>query len=228
VIVLPGPAVLPGRHPVGVPGEDPTGEDPTGEDPTGEDPTAVAHAVLLDRDGTLIEDVPAYVRSDADIRLLPRVGAAAATFAGLGVRLAIVSNQAAIGRGLLTREQVVTLHGQVVDRLRVAGLPVTLSTLCPHAPDDGCPCRKPRPGLLSEAARLLGVPPQRCLVIGDAARDVEASRAAGMHPLLVLTGHGPAARAALAAAGDEVEVCTDIADAALRVATLLQAARAAG
>jgi D-glycero-D-manno-heptose 1,7-bisphosphate phosphatase len=203
VIVLPGPAGAPGLPGLPEPGDQ-------------------GYAVLLDRDGTLIEDVPSYVRSEDDVRLLPQVAPAAATFARLGVRLGIVSNQAAIGRGLLTREQVVRLHAVVVDRLATSGLRVSVSALCPHAPEDGCPCRKPRPGLLIEAARVLGVPPERCFVIGDAARDVEAARAAGMHPLLVLTGHGPAARQALAAAGDgDVEVCADVAGAAAAIAGLL-------
>lgn len=207
MIILPGPAAGPAAD-VAVPSAGPATRG------------QLRCAVLLDRDGTLIEDVPSYVRGPSDIRMLPGVAAAAATFRTLGVRLGIVSNQAAIGRGLLTREQVLSLHRQVVDQLDRLGLPIGVSILCPHAPDDGCPCRKPQPGMLVTAARQLGVPVERTFVVGDAARDIEAARAAGMRPLLVLTGHGPTARQALAQAGTEVEACADLAAAADRIAEL--------
>jgi D-glycero-D-manno-heptose 1,7-bisphosphate phosphatase len=216
MIVLPGP---------GVPGTRADGPGAIGPGAPG-----AGYAVLLDRDGTLIEDVPSYVRSPADIRVLRHVPAAARIFRRLGVRLAIVSNQAAVGRGLLTRERVVDLHGEVVRRLAAAGLAPEVSVLCPHAPEDGCACRKPRPGLLLEAARVLGVPAERTFVIGDAARDVEAARAAGMHPLLVLTGNGASARDTLTGRHQEVpadlEVCAEIASAAQVVADRIRADRA--
>ncbi|WP_411041470.1 D-glycero-alpha-D-manno-heptose-1,7-bisphosphate 7-phosphatase [Streptomyces collinus] len=137
-------------------------------------------AVLFDRDGTLVADVP-YNGDPDRVRLLPGAAAAVRLARRAGLGTAVVSNQSGIGRGLLTTEQVRAVNERA-DRL-LGGLGAWL--FCPHAPDAGCPCRKPRPGLILEAAARLGVPPSRCLVIGDIAADVLAARAAGAHGILV-------------------------------------------
>lgn len=173
-------------------------------------------AVLLDRDGTVIEDRPGYVRRPQDIRLLPTTAAAATDLAALGADIALVSNQAGIGRGVLTRSQAVELHVRVVGLLASVGVRVTLSLLCPHHPDAKCPCRKPEPGMVHTAVELLGVPPDRSFLVGDAARDVAAAWSAGVDPLLVLTGQGVRAREALRARPDgPYTVVDDLAAAAV-------------
>lgn len=100
-----------------------------------------------------------------------------------GVRLAIVSNQSGIARGVVTRRQVDAVNARVEELLG----PFDAVLICPHGPDDGCDCRKPLPGLIAKAAAELGVPADRCGLIGDIGSDVEAALAAGARPILVPT-----------------------------------------
>lgn len=137
-------------------------------------------AVLFDRDGTLVHDVP--YNGDPDL-VVPVPGAAEAVrlLRVSGVPTAVVSNQSGIGRGLLTHDQVRRVNGRVDDLLG----PFDAWVYCPHPPDAGCDCRKPRPGLVIEAAGRLGVAPAGCVVIGDIASDLAAARAAGGEGILV-------------------------------------------
>lgn len=139
-------------------------------------------AVLFDRDGTLVVDVP--YNGDPD-KVTPVAGAARALarLRAAGVRTAVVSNQSGVARGVLTRRQVDAVNA----RLDALIGPLGPVLYCPHAPDEGCSCRKPSPGLVLDAARALGVPVQRCAVIGDIGADVAAAVAAGARPVLVPT-----------------------------------------
>ena len=139
-------------------------------------------AVLLDRDGTLVEDVP-YNADPA--RVVPVAGAAAALerLRAAGVALALVSNQSGVARGLMSLRQVEAVNRRVEELLG----PLGPWLVCPHGPDDGCACRKPAPGLVLAAAAALGVEPADCVVIGDIGADVEAARAAGARAILVPT-----------------------------------------
>jgi histidinol-phosphate phosphatase family protein len=141
-------------------------------------------AVLLDRDGTLVEDVP-YNGDPAEVRPLPGVREALERLRAEGVELAVISNQSAIGRGLLSREQVDAVNRRVEELLG----PLGPWLVCPHEPAADCDCRKPRPGLVLSAAERLGVEPRECAVIGDIGADVEAARAAGARAVLVPTRH---------------------------------------
>ncbi|MEU6546344.1 HAD-IIIA family hydrolase [Streptomyces sp. NPDC046859] len=144
--------------------------------------TGAVAAVLFDRDGTLIEDVP-YNGDPDRVRPLPAARPALDLLRARGIPTGVVSNQSGVGRGLLTPADVHRVNDRV-DAL-LGGLDTWL--YCPHAPEAGCPCRKPRPGLVVEAARRLRVPPGGCVVIGDIGADVEAARAAGAQALLVPT-----------------------------------------
>jgi histidinol-phosphate phosphatase family protein len=138
--------------------------------------------VLFDRDGTLVEDVP--YNGDPDL-VRPRAGAEAALdlLRRRSVPIAVVSNQSGVARGLITEAQVQAVNRRVEDLLG----PMGAWLVCPHGPDDGCGCRKPKPGLVLEAAARLGVPPDRCVLVGDIGADVEAARAAGARGILVPT-----------------------------------------
>lgn len=103
-----------------------------------------------------------------------------------GLRLAVVSNQSGIGRGYITVEQVDAVNRRIDELLG----PFDGFFVCPHAPEDGCECRKPKPKLIIDAARALGVDPGRCYVVGDRDSDVEAARNAGAIGIKV---SGPAA-----------------------------------
>jgi histidinol-phosphate phosphatase family protein len=137
-------------------------------------------AVLLDRDGTLVVDVP--YNGDAS-RVQPVAGAreALGRLRAAGIPLAVVSNQSGVARGLLTPEQVLAVNARVDELLG----PLGPFLACLHGEDDGCTCRKPAPGLVLQAADRLGVAPERCVVIGDTAADLGAAESAGARGILV-------------------------------------------
>lgn len=139
-------------------------------------------AALFDRDGTLVEDV-AYNGDPERVRLLPYVREAVALVRRYGLRTAVVTNQSGIGHGLITVEQAENVNERVAELL--GGFDAFV--LCPHTASDGCRCRKPAPGMVLEAARRLGVPPERCVLYGDIGSDMAAARAAGARGVLVAT-----------------------------------------
>jgi HAD superfamily hydrolase (TIGR01662 family) len=139
-------------------------------------------AVLLDRDGTLVHDVP-YNGDPELVAPMPGARAALGRLRAAGIPLAVISNQSAIASGRLTRAQVDAVNARIEELLG----PIGPWVICPHGPQDGCGCRKPRDGMIWEAADKLGVPPARCAVIGDVGADVEAARNAGARAILVPT-----------------------------------------
>lgn len=139
-------------------------------------------AVLFDRDGTLVHDVP-YNGDPAKVRSVDGAAAAIVALRRAGMKIGVLSNQSAIGRGLLTPAQVAAVN----ERVEVELGPFDTWQVCPHSPEDGCACRKPRPGMVVQAARDLGVLVEECAVVGDIGADVEAARAAGARAVLVPT-----------------------------------------
>jgi histidinol-phosphate phosphatase family protein len=137
-------------------------------------------AVLFDRDGTLVEDVP-YNGEPALVRPVPAASAALARLRAAGLPTAVVTNQSGVAGGRLTQSQVDGVNRRIEELLG----PLGPWFVCPHGPDDGCGCRKPEPGLIVAAARALGVDPAACAVIGDTGADVGAARAAGARGVLV-------------------------------------------
>ena len=131
-------------------------------------------AVLFDRDGTLVVDVP-YCGDPALVRPVPTARPALALLRGAGIPVGVVSNQSGIARGLLRREQDDAVNGRVDELLG----PFDVWQLCPHGPDDGCACRKPAPGMVLAAAERLGVAAEDVAVVGDIGADVGAALAAG-------------------------------------------------
>ncbi|MDC7122756.1 HAD-IIIA family hydrolase [Cellulomonas fimi] len=144
-------------------------------------------AVLFDRDGTLVHDVP-YAVDPGAVEPVPGARAVLDALREAGVAVGVVSNQSGIARGFQTPAQVAAVNAQVE---RLLG-PFGTIQVCPHGPDDGCACRKPGPGLVLRAARELGVAPWECAVVGDIGADVACALAAGAVPVLVPT---PATRA---------------------------------
>ncbi|MEO3749372.1 HAD-IIIA family hydrolase [Streptomyces sp. B6B3] len=145
-------------------------------------------AVLFDRDGTLIEDVP-YNGDPSLVHPLPTARAALGLLRVRGIRTGVVSNQSGVARGLLTRSDVAAVRLCVESLLGA----FDVWAICPHAPEDGCGCRKPAPGLVHAACDRLGVAPHRVAVVGDIAADLDAAHAAGARGVLVPT---PATRRA--------------------------------
>ena len=160
-----------------------TPEANSGDARSGERRAAVRlEAVLLDRDGTLVEDVP-YNGDPDRVVVLPGARGALERLRAAGLHLAVVSNQSGVGRGLLTMEQVRAVNRRVEELVG----PLSFWFLCPHHPDESCACRKPSPGLLFQAAEVLGVSPAACAFIGDIGADVEAALAVGARPVVVPT-----------------------------------------
>ncbi|MFH7600418.1 HAD-IIIA family hydrolase [Streptomyces racemochromogenes] len=139
-------------------------------------------AVLFDRDGTLVVDVP-YNGDPERVEAMPTARRALRLLRASGVAAGVVSNQSGVGRGLLTRRQVEA----VADRVDTLLGPFALWAVCPHRPEDGCGCRKPAPGLVLAACAALGASPLHTVVIGDIGADLSAARSAGATGVLVPT-----------------------------------------
>ncbi|NGN70285.1 HAD family hydrolase [Streptomyces sp. A7024] len=139
-------------------------------------------AVLFDRDDTLIENIP-YNGDPARVRPRPTARQAVALLRSAGVRIGCVTNQRAVGLGLISIADVRRVHARV-DQL--VG-PLDVWAICPHLPADHCGCRKPAPGLILEVAARLHVNPRHCVVIGDIGSDMAAAAAAGAQAVLVPT-----------------------------------------
>lgn len=144
--------------------------------------TARPAAVLFDRDGTLVVDVP-YNADPARVRPVPTAAPALHLLRTAGIPVGIVTNQSGIARGLLTAEQAAAVTARVVELLG----PFDTVRTCPHGPDDGCRCRKPAPGMVLDAAAELGVDPRDVAVVGDIGADLGAAAAAGARAVLVPT-----------------------------------------
>jgi D-glycero-D-manno-heptose 1,7-bisphosphate phosphatase len=180
-------------------------------------------AVFLDRDGVIIENRADYVKSLAEAEFLPGALAALAKLARRDVAIIIATNQSAIGRGLVSAGEVRAINASLVQAIEAASGRVDAVYMCPHAPEAGCPCRKPKPGMLLAAAADLGLDLSASLFIGDAVSDMLAAQAVGMRAVLVRTGRGAAEALGLAAAGlAQVPVAPDL-PAALEAALFLSA-----
>lgn len=134
--------------------------------------------VFLDRDGTLVRDT-GYPHRAEHYELLPGTARALGRLRAGGFQLVIVTNQSGIGRGLFGESDFRSFQKLLLDDLAAAGVEIEATYHCPHAPDAGCDCRKPAPGLILQARDELGAEPSECWVVGDADRDIAvAARAA--------------------------------------------------
>ena len=173
-------------------------------------------ALFLDRDGVIIENRPNYIRSWDDVLIYPQVLDALARVNRSDHKIIIVTNQSAIGRGFITLEAADIINRRLVNVIEEAGGKVDGVFICPHHPDEGCVCRKPKPGLLLKAAKSLSLDLSASVLIGDALTDLEAGKAAGVSRLvLVRTGRGAAQSSLINIhdLGEEVMICNTLADA---------------
>ena len=143
---------------------------------------AAPRAVLFDRDGTIVVDVP-YNGDPAFVRPMAGAREVLDGLRSLGVPIGIVTNQSGIARGFVTREQVDAVNARVEELLG----PFDVWEVCPHGTADGCTCRKPGPGMVLSASARLGVDPSDVVVIGDIGADMGAATAAGARAVLVPT-----------------------------------------
>jgi D-glycero-D-manno-heptose 1,7-bisphosphate phosphatase len=146
--------------------------------------------VVLDRDGVINRESDDFIRSPAEWIPLPGSLEAIAALTRAGFRVVVATNQSGVARGLFTAETLDRIHARMSDTIRDAGGRLDGIFHCPHGPDDGCECRKPRPGLLRQIEARFGQSLVGRPVIGDSRRDLEAAVAVGARPILVRTGNG--------------------------------------
>lgn len=145
--------------------------------------------VLLDRDGTINEEIGYVLRPD-ELRLIPGAGEALREVRGLGLGLVVLTNQSPIGRGMLTVAELEEIHARLAELLAALGVRLDGIEFCPHLPDEGCSCRKPGTLMVERAAAALGFDPREGWIVGDHAGDMELGRAVGARTILLRTGHG--------------------------------------
>jgi D-glycero-D-manno-heptose 1,7-bisphosphate phosphatase len=146
--------------------------------------------VLLDRDGVLNEDRTDYVKHPGELVMIPRAAEACARLNAAGMRIAVVSNQGGIGKGIFTTEMLERIHEKLRQELKSHGAHLDLILTCNEPPWSDHERRKPRPGMLREALTHYRVGPQEAVMIGDQLRDLQAAKAAGVRRVLVRTGKG--------------------------------------
>lgn len=161
----------------------------------------MARLILLDRDGVINRDSDAFVKSEDEFIPLPGSYEAIAALSRSGHRVAVCTNQSGIGRGLLTEDTLQLIHEKMSVGIKSAGGRLHGLRYCPHLPDVGCECRKPKPGMLLDLMRDLAAEPADTTLVGDSLRDLEAGRAAGARSVLVRTGNGTSTEASARAAG---------------------------
>lgn len=147
-------------------------------------------AVFIDRDGVICRNRHDHVKSWDEFVFLPGARSALARLAESELAVVIITNQAAINRGLVSVDMVEDIHRRMIQAIQAAGGRVDGVFYCPHRPDEQCTCRKPQPGMLLQAARELDVDLRGSYLIGDAWSDMLAGQAVGCQCYMVLTGRG--------------------------------------
>jgi histidinol-phosphate phosphatase family protein len=176
-------------------------------------------AVFLDRDGVIIENRANYVRSWDDVSFLPGVFPALRRLFESPYRIVIVTNQSAVGRGLLTLELAKEINTRIVNAIEEQGGRIDSMQMCPHTPQDKCSCRKPEPGMLIQASAEFSLDLATSVLIGDSRTDLLAGKAAGIgHLVLVRTGLGADQESLLEESGlSSIHVFDDLAKAISRL-----------
>lgn len=175
-------------------------------------------AIFLDRDGVLIENRSDYIRDWSQVIVFAEAITALAKPVLKNYKLVIVTNQSAVGRGLVHSETVQEINDRLATIIRNAGGQIDGIYTCPHTPTDACDCRKPKPGLLLQAAAELNIDLAHSWMIGDAWSDLLAGQAAGVPRLAILrTGRGSEQLSQVPPIGLEYSVFNDLSEALLMV-----------
>ncbi|MBE0509519.1 MAG: D-glycero-beta-D-manno-heptose 1,7-bisphosphate 7-phosphatase [Chromatiales bacterium] len=174
--------------------------------------------IILDRDGVINQDSDNFIRSVEEFIPLPGSLEAIARLNQAGYIVTVATNQSGIGRGLFDLNTLNAMHDKLRKLLAAIGGQVEMIAFCPHNPDAGCDCRKPKPGMYLEIARRVGVSLQDVPVIGDSLRDLQAAQAVAARPILVRTGKG---ERSLAKSANELQGIPVYADLAAAVDALL-------
>lgn len=171
-------------------------------------------AVFLDRDGVINENRSDHVKNWSEFRFLPGTPEAITRLSRTGVRIFVISNQAIINRGMVSRQEVDAINRRMIQEIEHRGGRIDEVAYCPHHPDEACDCRKPRPGLLLNLARKHCLDLRDTALVGDALTDIEAGLSVGCDTILVLTGRGRDQLALAAAAGKNgFKIASDLSEA---------------
>lgn len=145
----------------------------------------------MDRDGVIIENREHYVLNWKDVSIYPFTFQALASIRSGPYKIVLITNQSAVGRGLISIEEAREINSRLVELIRSEGGRIDAIYMCPHTPSDGCYCRKPEPGMFFRAAEEMGIDLASSIMIGDALTDLIAAGRAGIKTTaLVRTGRG--------------------------------------
>jgi len=153
--------------------------------------------VFLDRDGVLNEDRDEYVRTLRDVKVYPYVPEAILQLTQHAITVIIISNQSGIHRHFFSGDTAERIFKKVIQTAESAGGKITDYYYCPHTPEEGCSCRKPRTGMIQQAVADHNIHLNEALMVGDSRSDYETSRNAGIPFILVRTGKGKETEKAL-------------------------------
>jgi D-glycero-D-manno-heptose 1,7-bisphosphate phosphatase len=168
-------------------------------------------AIFLDRDGVINRRRVDHVKSWDEFEFLPEALEGLREINRVGAPVVVVTNQSAVGRGLLSEADLGAIHERMLSEVAAAGGRIDAIYACLHTPFDGCDCRKPAPGLIMRATADLGLRIECSVMVGDSVSDIQAARAAGCTPVLLRGG-----------AGEGVPTAPDLRQAAALVASLLE------
>ena len=147
--------------------------------------------VILDRDGTINRASDEFVKSPEEWHPLPGALEAISRLNHAGFHVVLATNQSGLGRGLFDMAALNAVHAHMIKSLAAVGGRIDAIFYCPHAPGEGCACRKPAPGLLQQIQERYGIDLKGVPYVGDSLRDMQAAQAAGCAPHMVLTGRHP-------------------------------------
>lgn len=152
--------------------------------------TDASALVILDRDGVINEDSDDYIKGPDEWVPIAGSAAAIARLNAAGYRVVVATNQSGVGRGYFDLDTLACIHDKMFQVVEDAGGHIDGVFFCPHAPEDDCSCRKPRPGLIDQIQETFDIEVAGCVIVGDSARDLECGAARGCRPVLVRTGKG--------------------------------------
>lgn len=153
--------------------------------------------IILDRDGVINQDAPNSITEPQAWQALPGSLNAIARLCRAEYRVAVITNQSGIGKGLFSFNTLNLIHKKMLEELRAVGGEISAIFFCPHVDADDCECRKPKPGMFHDLAARLNYDLSETFAVGDSLRDLQAAQSAGAKPVLVETGNGRANAKAL-------------------------------
>ncbi|ODN42999.1 D-glycero-beta-D-manno-heptose 1,7-bisphosphate 7-phosphatase [Piscirickettsia litoralis] len=146
--------------------------------------------VILDRDGVINEDSEHYIKSAEEWQPIEHSLGAIAKLNANDIKVAVATNQSGMARGYFDLATLQAMHKKMATLLKEQDGKIDYLEYCPHGPDEGCGCRKPRPGMLESILHYFNLPAEQAYFVGDSYKDIQAARAIGCTPILVLSGKG--------------------------------------